>query len=191
MRPFVFRAASAARRARFRTSSATTANPAPASPARAASTAAFRASRFVWKAISSIVLMIFPVSSLVLVISAIAPAISFICRSTFSTISFVSCIIALAWLALSAFCFVIEAISSREEEVSSRDDACSDAPSARDWLAVEIWFAAAVTSPAVRFRKSAARKMGRAVERARNQPAARHEETDGQDRDQDRPDDAP
>ena len=43
----VLRAASAARRARFRTSSATTAKPAPASPARAASTAALRASRFV------------------------------------------------------------------------------------------------------------------------------------------------
>ncbi len=64
IRLLVFFAASDARIARFRTSSATTAKPAPASPARAASTAAFRASRFVWKAISSIVLMIFPVSSL-------------------------------------------------------------------------------------------------------------------------------
>jgi len=50
--------------ARFLTSLATTAKPAPASPARAASTAAFRASRLVWKAISSIVLMILEVSSL-------------------------------------------------------------------------------------------------------------------------------
>ena len=46
-------AASALRCARLRTSSATTANPLPASPARAASTAAFKASRFVWKAMSS------------------------------------------------------------------------------------------------------------------------------------------
>ncbi len=38
------------------TSSATTAKPMPASPARAASTAALRARRFVWKAISSICL---------------------------------------------------------------------------------------------------------------------------------------
>ena len=59
MRPAVSRAAWAARCARLRTSSATTAKPAPASPARAASTAALSARMFVWKAISSIVLMIF------------------------------------------------------------------------------------------------------------------------------------
>jgi len=39
------------------------ANPLPASPARAASIAAFNDSKFVWDAISSIVLMIFPISS--------------------------------------------------------------------------------------------------------------------------------
>ena len=64
IRSDVFRAASAARMASDRTSLATTAKPAPAVPARAASTAAFSASRLVWKAISSIVLMIFDVSSL-------------------------------------------------------------------------------------------------------------------------------
>ncbi len=53
----VSRAACAARCARLRTSSATTAKPAPASPARAASTAAFSARMLVWNAISSIVLM--------------------------------------------------------------------------------------------------------------------------------------
>jgi hypothetical protein len=31
----------------------------------------------------------------------------------------------------------MEDISSREEEVSSNDEACSDAPSAKDWLADE------------------------------------------------------
>jgi hypothetical protein len=45
--------------AKLLTSPATTANPAPASPALAASTAAFKASRFVWNAISSMVLTIF------------------------------------------------------------------------------------------------------------------------------------
>ena len=45
--------------ARFLTSSATTANPYPASPALAASTAAFKAKIFVWNAISSITLIIF------------------------------------------------------------------------------------------------------------------------------------
>lgn len=48
--------------ARLRTSPATAAKPLPASPARAASTAAFRARIFVWKAISSIVLLIFTIS---------------------------------------------------------------------------------------------------------------------------------
>jgi hypothetical protein len=52
-------AACADRCARLRTSSATTAKPMPASPARAASTAAFSARMLVWNAISSIVLMIF------------------------------------------------------------------------------------------------------------------------------------
>ena len=55
----VSRAAWAQRWARARTSSATTAKPAPASPARAASTAALSARMLVWKAISSMVLMIF------------------------------------------------------------------------------------------------------------------------------------
>jgi Tfp pilus assembly protein PilW len=50
-------AAVAERPARLRTSVATTANPRPCSPARAASTAAFSASRLVWNAISSITLM--------------------------------------------------------------------------------------------------------------------------------------
>jgi hypothetical protein len=59
----VCRAASALRSASARTSSATTAKPRPASPARAASTAALRASRLVWKAISSIVFTIRAVDS--------------------------------------------------------------------------------------------------------------------------------
>jgi len=52
--------------ARFRTSSATTAKPLPAS------TAALRASRFLWKAISSMTLMILEVSSELFWISWIA-----------------------------------------------------------------------------------------------------------------------
>ena len=56
-------AASADLLARFLTSSATTANPLPASPALAASTAALRASIFVWNAMLSIVLIIFSISA--------------------------------------------------------------------------------------------------------------------------------
>jgi hypothetical protein len=50
-------AALAERWASSRTSCATTANPLPASPARAASTPALRASKLVWKAISSMTAM--------------------------------------------------------------------------------------------------------------------------------------
>jgi hypothetical protein len=58
IRVLISLAASAERWARARTSWATTAKPRPASPARAASTPAFRARRLVWKAISSITPMI-------------------------------------------------------------------------------------------------------------------------------------
>ena len=62
-------AACAQRCARLRTSSATTAKPMPASPARAASTAAFSARILVWKAISSMTLMILETLSLEVLIS--------------------------------------------------------------------------------------------------------------------------
>ena len=54
MSPLISFTASAERCASARTSVATTAKPRPASPARAASTPAFSASRLVWNAISSI-----------------------------------------------------------------------------------------------------------------------------------------
>ena len=50
------------RSASWRTSSATTANPRPCSPARAASMAALRARRFVCAAMSSMTATIFPIS---------------------------------------------------------------------------------------------------------------------------------
>ena len=54
-----------------RTSPATTANPRPCSPARAASTAAFSARMLVWKAMPSMTLMISLISRELLVISPI------------------------------------------------------------------------------------------------------------------------
>ena len=122
-------AASALRWARLLTSSATTANPFPASPARAASTAAFRARRFVWKAISSIVFRIFAVWS---EDSLIRPMASFM-RITeawlFRAASLAPSAMVFACLALSAFCFVIAVISCIDDDVSSRLEACSLAPS--------------------------------------------------------------
>ena len=79
MRSLVALAASSDRVARERTSSATTAKPFPALPARAASTAAFRARMLVWKAMSSMVAMIRPICSEDLVMSLMAETICSIC----------------------------------------------------------------------------------------------------------------
>ena len=62
IRVLICLAASAERPASARTSLATTAKPRPASPERAASTAAFKASRLVWKAISSMTVTIWLIS---------------------------------------------------------------------------------------------------------------------------------
>ena len=63
--------------ARLRTSSATTAKPLPALPARAASTAAFRARILVWKAMFSMAAMILEISSEELEIFSMAAFRSF------------------------------------------------------------------------------------------------------------------
>jgi len=170
MRPAVFLAASAARMARFLTSSATTANPAPASPARAASTAALSASRLVWKAISSIVLMILEVSSLAREISPI-DVISFSMDwPALATVSFVTPIMEFAWSALLAFCLVMDDISSREEDVSSMEAACSEAPSAIFWLDEDRTPAAIDTSSTSAFRSNIALSIGLIMERTRKYP---------------------
>ena len=63
--------------ASLRTSSATTANPLPASPALAASIAAFNASKFVWAAMSVIISSVLAISSpLCVIISTLADAFS-------------------------------------------------------------------------------------------------------------------
>ena len=59
-----------------RTSAATTAKPRPCSPARAASTAAFSASRLVWKAIESMTSMMLVILRLDVVMSFMASMVS-------------------------------------------------------------------------------------------------------------------
>ncbi|MPM93484.1 hypothetical protein SDC9_140621 [bioreactor metagenome] len=77
--------------ASFRTSSATTANPLPCSPALAASIAALRASKLVWSAIPVMNCIIFPIlselveSSVILCWTVSVPSlILFICWTTLS-----------------------------------------------------------------------------------------------------------
>jgi hypothetical protein len=91
----------------------------------------------VWKAISSMTLMILEVSSELFWISWIASFIR--CMDSVPVLAEVRASVArvLACWALSAFCLVMEAISSRLDEVSSRPAACSVAPSARDCDAAE------------------------------------------------------
>ena len=149
--------ASALLLARLRTSSATTAKPFPAVPARAASTAALRARILVWKAISSIVLIIFPISFEQLVISSIACIIWCI----FSLLTFISVLMlpafSLAFCALSAFCFILLEISLMVEASSCTELACSVAPWESAWeplatcweplaTCVELWLICCMVS---------------------------------------------
>lgn len=79
------------------------------------------------------VLIILAVSLLAAAISCMALVKSVIEPLAWRTSLATSCIKALAWLALFTFCLVMEDISSMEEEVSSKEAACSEAASARDW----------------------------------------------------------
>src|SRR6185295_20285062 len=60
--------------------------------------------------------------------------------------------IPLACRALSEFCLIIDAICSSDAEVSSNEEACSDAPAAICWLESHTWCDAAAIceAPAVR-----------------------------------------
>ena len=130
IRTVVFFAASWLLDARLRTSSATTANPLPASPARAASTAAFNARILVWNAISSMVLMIFSISlehSLILLIARTMDSI----LSLLLLISFA--VSEINWLTsreLAAVSLTWLDSSPRVAASSSTELACSVAP----WL---------------------------------------------------------
>ena len=139
-------AACAERCARLRTSEATTAKPRPASPARAASTAALSASRLVWRAISSITPMMSEIlrdESSILAIASTALATTWPPRSATSRVVPAD---ELACLAFSAFFFTVAEISSIEAEVCSRLAACSSVRCDRSVVLVEISAEALVTS---------------------------------------------
>ena len=127
-------AACAHRCANVRTSSATTANPAPAAPERAASTAAFKASKFVWKAMPSMV-RIMPE---ILVCDSPKPCMAAAARSmarpaastSFMTRAMRSAACSVLWLIWS----VVACTCSVAAEVSSMEAACPEAPAARDRL---------------------------------------------------------
>ena len=117
-------AASAERWARARTSDATTAKPRPTSPARAASTPAFSAKRLVWKAISSITPMIWPIwrdDSSMWVTDSIARATTSPDRSTWV---FASATVRRAWLAPSAVSRTRAVTSPKAAAACSSPAAC-------------------------------------------------------------------
>ena len=128
IRAVVLLAASALFPARLRTSSATTAKPFPAVPALAASTAAFSAKILVWNAISSIVLMILPISfeaALILSIAWIISAIWLLLSLSFIPMRFARM---LASSALFALLLTFWEIPVSVAANSSTELACSVAP---------------------------------------------------------------
>ena len=133
MRALVALAAWSDLAARLRTSSATTAKPLPAVPARAASTAAFRARMLVWKAMSSMVLRILLISWELSLISAMASIISCILLLHWVMLSPTSLALLLALRALSAFWVTCWETSLMEAASSSTELACSVEPWARTW----------------------------------------------------------
>jgi hypothetical protein len=88
----------------------------------------------VWKAISSMTLMILEILSLEALISFMDVVIRRRCRLASSIRCEATSMFSAATLELPAFLLVMELISSLDAEVSSRDAACSEDPCASDWL---------------------------------------------------------
>jgi len=138
MRPLISRAASALRPAKLRTSLATTAKPRPASPARAASTAAFKARMLVWKAMPSMT----PMMSLILRELSVMPCM--VCVTCCTTApprvadSLAVRASALASVAVAAFCLTVAVISSIEAAVCSTLAAVCSVRAERSWLPCTI-----------------------------------------------------
>ena len=146
MRSLMSLAACEERCARLRTSEATTAKPRPASPARAASTAALSARRLVWRAISSMTLMMSEILREDSSIRAIAETASATTSPPRSATAAVSLANSFACWAFSAFFFTVTEICSIEAEVSSMLAACSSVRCDRLLVLAEISDAAFDTS---------------------------------------------
>ncbi len=119
------------------------------------------------------VLMILDVSSLALEMAcmdAVSCCMDVLASTTTVLVSVMRWLACRAW---SAFCCVMEANSSREAEVSSMEAACSEAPSARDWLVAETWAAAEEISSEPVDSSWIIRATGPAMERAMSQERAR------------------
>ncbi|MNL34723.1 hypothetical protein D3C87_1567090 [compost metagenome] len=142
-------AASPERCASVRTSEATTAKPLPASPARAASTAALSASRLVWKAMSSITRMMSEIFCEAVSMRAMAstawPAMAPPDWAAFIASSAIS----VAWRAAWAEALTEAASSSVVAAVSSSEEACSSVRLERSSAPMLISRAAVPTSAEV------------------------------------------
>ncbi|OFA04380.1 hypothetical protein DUGA2_19240 [Duganella sp. HH101] len=142
-------AAAAERCARLRTSVATTAKPRPCSPARAASTAAFKARMLVWNAMPSITPMM---SAIFFDAALIAFMVSTTCATTAPPLvatADADAASSLAWRALSAFCLTVPVSSSIDDAVSSSELACCSVRDDRSWLprAISVLALAMVVVP--------------------------------------------
>mmetsp|Transcript_5508 Transcript_5508/g.13225 ORF Transcript_5508/g.13225 Transcript_5508/m.13225 type:complete len:293 (-) Transcript_5508:532-1410(-) len=120
IRVLISRAAWALRWARARTSPATTAKPLPCSPARAASTAAFRASRLVWKAMLSMSCTISPIrwddAAMPPMVSVTECTTSALRRDTSCsspTTPLAACVPVLVWRTVAAICSMLATVCCR------------------------------------------------------------------------------
>ena len=152
MSPSVRLAASLERSASERTSSATTAKPRPASPARAASTAALRARRLVWKAMSLMSRMICEVPSAAPRIRAMEPWSASAAWAPPEAAPPAAWAMVLARSEFSRAARVMEVMVEMAAVVCWSAAACSVAPLATAWLEVaicweapETWLAASAT----------------------------------------------
>ena len=104
--------------------------------------AAFSASRLVWRAISSMIEILLAISFIAATASSTHLPLSWASFADLVAILSVCC-------ALSAFCLMLETISSIEEEASSADAACALAPLETCTEAVLMDWLADDTSPAM------------------------------------------